>query len=898
MTRSPRAAAAASSSAALLSALLLLLLHLAGAATDAERRMLLDFKAAITADPDGVLRSWTPTGDPCADFAGVTCGGPSSSGPVQRLRIHGAGLAGALSPSLARLPALESISLFGNRLGGGVPGAFRALAPTLRKLNLSRNALGGEIPPFLGAFPLLRLLDLSYNAFAGEIPAGLFDPCLRLRYVSLAHNDLTGPVPPGIANCSRLAGFDFSYNRLSGEFPDQVCAPPEMNYISVRSNELSGDIATKVASCGSIDLFDVGSNRFTGPAPFALLATVNITYFNVSSNAFDGGIPSITTCGGKFSYLDASSNRLTGPVPDTVVNCRNLRVLDLGANALSGAVPPVIGTLRSLSVLRLAGNADITGSIPAELGGIEMLVTLDLAGLALTGEIPGFLSQCQFLLDLNLSANKLQGAIPSTLNNLTYLKMLDLHRNQLDGGIPVTLGQLTNLVLLDLSENRLAGPIPQELGNLSNLSHFNVSFNNLSGMIPSVPVLQKFDFTAFMDNPFLCGPPLNNLCGAGHGHRKRLGVPIIIAIVAAALILIGICIVCALNIKAYTRKTRDEEDSKEEEEVLVSESTPIASPGSNAIIGKLVLFSKSLPSRYEDWETGTKALLDKDCLIGGGSIGTVYKATFETGLSIAVKKLETLGRVRGQDEFEHEMSQLGNLSHPNLVAFQGYYWSSSMQLLLSEYMANGSLYDHLHGNRPYAFSESSSRSGGGELLWERRFNIALGAARALAYLHHDCRPQILHLNIKSSNIMLDGKYEAKLADYGLGKLLPILGSIELSRIHTAIGYIAPELASPSLRYSDKSDVFSFGVVLLEIVTGRKPVDSPGVATAVVLRDYVREILEYATASDCFDRSLRGFAEAELVQVLKLALVCTSNTPSSRPSMAEVVQFLESVRTSS
>ncbi|KAL5653518.1 hypothetical protein ACJX0J_038976, partial [Zea mays] len=493
----------------------------------------------------------------------------------------------------------------------------------------------------------------------------------------------------------------------------------------------------------------------------------------------------------------------------------------------------------------------------------------------------------------NLSGNKLQGVIPGTLNNITYLKMLDLHGNQLQGGIPVTLGQLTNLVLLDLSENQLTGPIPQELGNLSNLTHFNVSFNNLSGMIPSEPALQKFDFTAYMDNPLLCGSPLPNNCGPGTGmkHRKRLRVPVIIAIVAAALILVGICIVCALNIKAYTRKGTDG-DGKEEEEVLVSESTPpAASPGSNAIIGKLVLFSKSLPSRYEDWETGTKALLDKDCLIGGGSIGTVYKATFENGLSIAVKKLETAGRVRGQDEFEHQMSQLGNLSHPNLVAFQGYYWSSSMQLLLSEFMANGSLYDHLHGYRPppraLSESSSSSRGGGGELFWERRFNIALGAARALAYLHHDCWPQILHLNIKSSNIMLDGRYEARLSDYGLGKLLPILGSIELSRIHTAIGYIAPELASPTLRYSDKSDVFSFGVVLLEIVTGRKPVDSPGIgATAVVLRDYVRGILEDGTASDCFDRSLRGFVEAELVQVLKLGLVCTSNTPSSRPSMAE------------
>ncbi|KAL6847531.1 hypothetical protein ACP4OV_022557 [Aristida adscensionis] len=894
MTRrsSSRPAAAAAA------ALLLLLLHCAagvGAATSAERRALLEFKAAVTADPRGALASWTPAGDPCLDFEGVTC--DRATGAVLRLRVHGAGLAGALAPSLARLPALESVSLFGNALAGGVPRAFAALAPTLRKLNLSRNALSGEIPSFLGAFPLLRLLDLSYNAFSGEIPAALFQPCLRLRYVSLAHNDLTGAVPPAIANCSRLAGFDFSYNRLSGELPDGVCAPPEMNYISVRSNSMSGDVAAKLATCGSIDLFDVGSNQFTGAAPFALLRQVNITYFNVSSNAFDGQIPSIATCGGKFSYFDASGNRLTGPVPESVMNCRNLRVLDLGANSLAGDIPPAIGTLRSLSVLRLAGNAGIAGSIPAELGGVEMLVTLDLASLALTGEIPASLSQCQFLLELNLSGNKLQGAIPGTLNNLTYLKMLDLHMNQLDGAIPVTLGQLTNLDLLDLSQNHFSEPIPPDLGNLSNLTHFNVSFNNLSGMIPSALVLQKFGPSAFMGNPLLCGSPLKNPCG-GSAHRKRLGVSIIIVIVAAALILIGVCIVCAMNIKAYTSRGKDEDDMKEEEEVLVSESTPIASPGSNAIIGKLVLFSKSLPSRYEDWEAGTKALLDKDCLVGGGSVGTVYKATFENGLSIAVKKLETLGRVRDQDEFEHEMGQLGNVNHANLVAFQGYYWSSSMQLLLSEFMANGSLYDHLHGNRPSMFSESSSRGGQGELYWDRRFNIALGAARALAYLHHDCRPQILHLNVKSSNIMLDGKYEAKLSDYGLGKILPILGSIELSRIHTSIGYIAPELASQSLRYSDKSDVFSFGVVLLEIVTGRKPVDSPGVATAVVLRDYVREILEDGTVSDCFDRSLRGFVEAELVQVLKLGLVCTSNTPSSRPSMAEVVQFLESVRNSS
>uniref|UniRef100_A0A8I7BBH3 Protein kinase domain-containing protein n=1 Tax=Hordeum vulgare subsp. vulgare TaxID=112509 RepID=A0A8I7BBH3_HORVV len=572
-------------------------------------------------------------GDPCADYVGVSC--DPATGTVQRLRLHDTALAGTLAPPLARFPALESVSLFGNALSGGIPAGYAALAPTLRKLNLSRNALSGEIPGFVGVFPWLRLLDLSYNAFDGEIPPGLFDPCPRLRYVSLAHNALRGAVPPSIANCSRLAGFDLSYNRLSGDLPDSLCAPPEMNYISVRSNDLSGGIAGKLDACRNIDLFDVGSNRFSGAALFGLSGLANITYFNVSSNAFDGEIPNIATCGSKFLYFDACGNRLDGPVPESVVNCRNLRALDLGANVLAGDIPLVIRTLRSLSVLR-------TGSIPAELGGIEMLVTLDLAGLMLTGDISVSLSKCQFLLEL----------------------MLDLHNSQLGGGIPVLLAQLTNLDLLDLSENGLTGPIPSELGNLSKLTHFNVSFNGLSGTIPSAPVLQNFGRTTFMGNPLLCGSPLN-LCG---GQRaRRLSVAIINVIVVAALKFMGVCIVCAMNIKAYTRRSKEEQEGKEDEEVLVSESISVGSPGHNAIIGKLVLFTKSLPSRYEDWEEGTKALVDKDCLVGGGSVGTVYKATFENGLSIAVKKLETLESVTNQDEFEHEMGQLGNLNHPNLV---------------------------------------------------------------------------------------------------------------------------------------------------------------------------------------------------------------------------------------
>ncbi|KAL3039678.1 hypothetical protein AAZX31_01G199600 [Glycine max] len=340
-----------------------------------------------------------------------------------------------------------------------------------------------------------------------------------------------------------------------------------------------------------------------------------------------------------------------------------------------------------------------------------------------------------------------------------------------------------------------------------------------------------------------------------------------------------------MNMRARGRRRKDDD------QIMIVESTPLGSTESNVIIGKLVLFSKSLPSKYEDWEAGTKALLDKESLIGGGSIGTVYRTDFEGGVSIAVKKLETLGRIRNQEEFEHELGRLGNLQHPHLVAFQGYYWSSSMQLILSEFIPNGNLYDNLHG---FGFPGTSTSTGNRELYWSRRFQIAVGTARALAYLHHDCRPPILHLNIKSSNILLDDKYEAKLSDYGLGKLLPILDNYGLTKFHNSVGYVAPELAQ-GLRQSEKCDVYSFGVILLELVTGRKPVESPTTNEVVVLCEYVRGLLETGSASDCFDRNILGFAENELIQVMRLGLICTSEDPLRRPSMAEVVQVLESIR---
>lgn len=388
----------------------------------------------------------------------------------------------------------------------------------------------------------------------------------------------------------------------------------------------------------------------------------------------------------------------------------------------------------------------------------------------------------------------------------------------------------------------------------------------------------RFGNSSYLGNKGLCGPPLSAPCPLAlapaparvvvHTSRRLLSVSALIAIAAAGAIAVGVILITLLSIWAMRRLSEGPKT-----EILVYESTPpspdqdVATP----IVGKLVLFNKTLPTRFEDWETGTKALLNKECLVGRGSLGTVYRATFDDGLSIAIKKLETLGRIRNAEEFEAEMDYLGDVRHANLVTLQGYYWSSSMQLMLSDWIANGTLAAHLH--------EPSAPT----LVWSRRFRIAIGIARGLAYLHHDVRSPVLHLNVSSTNVLLDESFEPKVSDFGMMKLLPILDAYGAKR---ARPYAAPELAAAPPRVTPKCDVFSFGMVLLELVTGRHPeaVNVEGTNRGNALAEFVIRTLERGNGPACIDPRLTLFPESEVVQVLKLALVCTAQV-SHRPHSA-------------
>jgi serine/threonine protein kinase len=294
--------------------------------------------------------------------------------------------------------------------------------------------------------------------------------------------------------------------------------------------------------------------------------------------------------------------------------------------------------------------------------------------------------------------------------------------------------------------------------------------------------------------------------------------------------------------------------------------------------GKLVMFGGGNP----EFSASTHALLNKDCELGRGGFGTVYKTTLRDGQPVAIKKLTVSSLVKSQVEFEREVKMLGKLRHRNLVALKGYYWTPSLQLLIYEFVSGGNLHMQLH--------ESSTTNC---LSWKERFDIILGIARSLAHLH---RHDIIHYNLKSSNILVDGSGEAKVGDYGLAKLLPMLDRYVLSsKVQSALGYMAPEFACRTVKITEKCDVYGFGILILEILTGRTPVEYME-DDVIVLCDVVRAALDEGKVEVCVDERLSGkFPLEEAVPIMKLGLVCTSQVPSNRPDMSEVVNILELIR---
>ncbi|KAM7278337.1 hypothetical protein ACFE04_005471 [Oxalis oulophora] len=565
-----------------------------------------------------------------------------------------------------------------------------------------------------------------------------------------------------------------------------------------------------------------------------------------------------------------------------------------------------------VTVVRLPANS-LSGEIPVNtLGGLTELRTLSVRLNALTGELPSDLGSCKNLRNLYLQGNRFNGEIPDSLFSIHSLVRLNLANNNFSGKFSTSFSKLTRLRTLYLENNRLSGQIPLDF-DLPDLTQFNVSNNLLNGSIPAK--LATFSDNSFLGNS-LCGTPLV-ACGGDKpdgapiikpedikNKKKKLSGGAIAGIVIGSvlgflLILLVLMFLCRRKSTKKTSSIDIAAISKEVEmpgeksigEVHNGNGYSVAAAAAAAMSGnsgkglegngtgekKLIFFGKG--AKVFDLEDLLRASAE---VLGKGTFGTAYKAVLEIGTVVAVKRLKDV--VISENEFRDKIEAVGTMDHENLVPLRAYYFSRDEKLLVHDYMPMGSLSALLHGNKG---------AGRTPLNWEMRSTIALGAARGIEYLHTQ-GPEVSHGNIKSSNILLTKSYEPRVSDFGLAHLVG-----PSSTPNRVAGYRAPEVTDPR-RVSQKADVYSFGVLLLELLTGKAPTHALLNEEGVDLPRWVQSIVREEWTSEVFDLELLRYqnVEEEMVQLLQLAIDCAAQYPDKRPSMSEVTRRIEELSPSS
>ncbi|MCO5603282.1 hypothetical protein L7F22_057431 [Adiantum nelumboides] len=579
------------------------------------------------------------------------------------------------------------------------------------------------------------------------------------------------------------------------------------------------------------------------------------------------------------TLLDCSSSALKNSLllsADPIIAAFSISLPDAG---LSGGIPSQFAQLVSLHALNLSSN-NLSGGIPLNLNDMVSLEALSLSNNELSGAIPASIwGLCGHLQELHLDRNMFSSAIPSPTSSsgpCLSLHKLDLHGNILSGSIPSFIGSFTNLTELNLSNNSLSGAVPESFSQLNSLSVFSIANNNLSGVIPSV---KGAGATAYAGNPLLCGEPSTTACvgqGAGEevkkGLDKRLVAALVIGTMAIAVTVLAIAVAFGHR---HNWGRGGLKGGKLSQEMLTAED--------DIGDGKLVRFEGGEHLNVEEVLNAPGEVLGKT------SYGTVYKAKLGGGSMIALRLLRE-DTVKEKDHFTPAIQQLDLIRYPNVVSLLAYYAGpKGEKLLVYNYLSRGSLADLL-------YNRSLNRS---PLSWARRHKIALGAARGLAHLHHGTRSQIIHGNLKSKNIMVDESFEGHLADYGLALLMNTGAQNEMVNAAAAQGYKAPELVKMS-RANTTTDVYSFGIVLLEILTGKKPRETDGPdKLALDLPTTVKAAVIEERISDLFDleiiTGMRSPLEDGLVQTLQLAMGCCAPSPAVRPDIKEVVKQLEEIR---
>ncbi|GKC10526.1 leucine-rich repeat receptor-like serine/threonine-protein kinase BAM1 [Tanacetum coccineum] len=830
-------------------------------------------------------------------------------------------------PNLSNLKLLEVLDIYNNNMTGDLPVAVAGMT-NLRHLHLGGNYFSGEIPAEYGKLEYLEYLAVSGNELTGLIPLEIGNlTTLKELYLGY-YNGYSGGIPPEIGNLTNLVRFDAANCGLSGEVPAELGKLQNLDTLFLQVNGLTGSITNELGNLKNLKSMDLSNNVFTGEIPESFRNLNNLTLLNLFRNKlhgsipefigelselevlqlwennFTGSIPVNLGKNGKLQLLDLSSNKLTGSLPPNLCNGNKLETVITLGNFLFGPIPESLGECKSLNRIRMGENF-LNGSIPKGLFSLPNLSQVELQNNLLSGEFPVTQSVSVSLGQVSLSNNRLTGALPASISNFSGVQKLLLDGNRFSGGIPKEIGMLQQLskidfshnslsgeiapeiseckllTYVDLSRNELSGEIPKEITGMHILNYLNVSrnhlvgsiptsiasmqsltsvdfsYNNLSGLVPGTGQFSYFNYTSFLGNADLCGPYLGpckeGVANETHDpHSKGSLSASVKLLLVIGLLLCSIVFAVAAIIKARSIKK-----------------------ASKARAWKLTAFQR-LDFTCDDVLDSLK----EDNIIGKGGAGIVYKGVMPNNELVAVKRLPAMSRGSSHDHgFNAEIQTLGRIRHRHIVRLLGFCSNHETNLLVYEYMPNGSLGEMLHGKK------------GGHLHWDTRYKIAVEAAKGLCYLHHDCSPLILHRDVKSNNILLDTGFEAHVADFGLAKFLQDSGTSEcMSAIAGSYGYIAPEYAY-TLKVDEKSDVYSFGVVLLELVTGRKPVGEFGDGVDIV--QWVRKMTDGNKEGvlQILDSRLSTVPIHEVMHLFYVGMLCVEEQAVERPTMREVVQML-------
>ncbi|XP_047165319.1 BRASSINOSTEROID INSENSITIVE 1-associated receptor kinase 1-like isoform X1 [Vigna umbellata] len=499
--------------------------------------------------------------------------------------------------------------------------------------------------------------------------------------------------------------------------------------------------------------------------------------------------------------------------------------------------------------------------------GENSVIRLDLGNAELSGQLVPELGQLPNLAYLELHNNNITGEIPNVLGNLTNLLSLDLYSNNITGQIPEELGNLKKLQSLRLNKNSLSGKIPMGLTNISTLMVLDLSYNNLTGTVPANGSFSRFTPISFSNNTYLVqaipiSPPATQKQNPSGNSFRSIGV-------IAGGVAVGAALLFAAPVIAFVYcKRRKPPDYFFD---VAAEEDPEVN------FGQLKRFS------LHELLVATDGFNNKN-IIGKGGFGKVYKGRLTSGDLVAVKRLNQ-ERIRSEEkQFQTEVEMISLAVHRNLLRLIGFCMTTTERLLVYPFMVNGSV-DSCLRDRP----ESQP-----PLQWPVRKRIALGAAKGLAYLHDHCDPKIIHRDIKAANILLDEDFEAVVGDFGLAKLMDYRNTHVTTAVRGTLGHIPPEYLSTG-KSSEKTDVFGYGVMLLEIITGQRAFNLARLAISdeVMLLEWVKALLKEQKLETLVDEDLQGdYDGGELEKLIQIALLCTQSSPLDRPKMSEVVRMLE------